>query len=91
MRKNLLRFMRWLGIRCEETGRMILGYGWHEVEVKTLLTPKEVSISTRINHCDTPVCHGDINMVGCRIKHGGFVLYADIDTNTAEIRWTAIY
>jgi hypothetical protein len=59
--------------------------------VNTIGTPKDVMVSANIQVGDTPVCQGDINMVGCAIKADGFVLYADIKTNTAEICWTVEY
>jgi hypothetical protein len=34
-----------------------------------------------------PVCQGSINMAGAEIAEGGFNLYADIQTDSATVRW----
>lgn len=74
-----------------EEGSMVLAYGTHEVTVNTGSEPKDVMVSANILVGDTPVCQGDINMVGCAIKPDGFILYADIKTNTAEVCWSVEY
>ena len=68
-------------------GDIILGYGKHEVVIKMDQTPCKVSLSIT-SPCDsTPVCHGDVNRIGVTILDVGFILHADIRTNTCCIEW----
>lgn len=69
------------------SGNIILGYGQHEIVIKTDNIPCKVSLNIT-QPCDsTPVCHGDINKIGVTILDIGFVLHADIKTNTCCIEW----
>lgn len=68
-------------------GEVVLGYGQHEIKIELDNTPCRVSLSIT-SPCDaTPVCHGDVNKIGVTILDDGFVLYADIKTNTCCIEW----
>ena len=74
-----------------EAGEISLAYGHHEVTVTTKNKPKNVLLSTNNAVCDTPVCQGDINMVGYTLLPDGFVLYADIKSNTSVVSWVVEY
>jgi len=73
--------------QCFETtdGQITLNQGRHEIVIETEVEPKEVFLSVSGN-CD-PVCVGDINMIGYALIGSGFILYADITSNTAEISY----
>jgi hypothetical protein len=71
-----------------ECGDVSLGYGCHEITVKTACGPKDICLSTNNDTCDTPVCQGDVNMVGYSLLPDGFVLYADIKSNTCVVSWS---
>jgi hypothetical protein len=68
-------------------GCMVLANGHHEVTVRTLDKPKKVYLTTNSDSANTPVCQGAIDMVGCTLTDDGFVLYADIRSNTAQVCW----
>lgn len=72
----------------QESGSLVLGYGHHEVTVTTSFTPSNVSLSLGKRCEATTVCQGDVTMLGYVIQPTGFVLYADIKTNTCEVLWT---
>jgi hypothetical protein len=69
------------------SGDIVLGYGQYEITINLDNTPCKVSLSIT-SPCDsTPVCHGDVNKIGVTRADTGFVLYADIKTNTCCIEW----
>ncbi len=64
-------------------GAITLNQGHHEVTVKTNCPPHQVFLS--VKPVGTPVCVGDVDMVGYLLIPDGFVLYADIKSNIAEV------
>ena len=69
------------------SGEIVVGFGQHEVTINMDKTPCKVSLSIT-SPCDsTPVCHGDVNKIGVTIQETGFILYADIKTNTCCVNW----
>lgn len=64
-------------------GCITLNQGTHEITVKTDIVPSIVFLSVR--PIGTPVCVGNIDMVGYSLLPDGFVLYADIKSNVAEV------
>lgn len=68
---------------CEPDGCITLNQGTHEVTIKTNSVPQEVFAS--IVAVGTPVCGGGINMVGTQLLPDGFILYANIVSNSAEV------
>jgi hypothetical protein len=86
-------FLKKLRNKCEShhksmsTGDIVLGYGLHEIKIAVEKHPTNIAMSIQ-DPCDgCPVCHGDINKIGVTILDNGFVIYADIRTNTACIQW----
>lgn len=74
--------------RNSASGDIVLGYGQHELTIEMDKTPCQVQLSMK-SPCDaTPVCHADVNKVGVTILDNGFILYADIQTNTCCVTWT---
>jgi hypothetical protein len=69
-------------------GEIILGFGLHEIVIKTEGgQPAKVALAIK-DPCDQmPVCYGDVNRIGVTLTGDGFVLYADIRTNTCCIEW----
>lgn len=70
-------------------GEIVLGYGRHEIEVKTEWSPSEVYLCIEDPCGGIQVCNGDVNKVGVTTLVNGFVLYADVKSNTCCISWTA--
>lgn len=68
-------------------GDIVLGFGQHEVIIKLENTPCKVSLCIATPCDSVPVCHGDINKIGVTILENGFVLHADIKTNTCCVEW----
>lgn len=69
------------------SGDIILGFGQHEVIITLDETPCTVSMSIT-TPCDaTPVCHGSINKIKVTILEVGFILHADIRTNSCCVEW----
>lgn len=70
--------------RC---GSIWFTHGKHEVFVNTHFRPHEVFISFDEAEDCTPVCHGNINKVGIRKQCNGFVVYAEVFTDTLEVKF----
>jgi len=73
--------------RNSSSGDIVLGFGQHEIVIKMENTPCKVALSLRTPCDGTPVCQGDINKIGVTILENGFILYADIKTNTCCVEW----
>ena len=75
---------------CKNTtnGDITLGFGLHEITITVGKRPCKVYFCIK-DPCDgTCTCHGDINKLGITITDCGFILYADIKTNTCCIEWS---
>ena len=70
---------------------MVLGYGSHEVEISIPGTPCKVCFDIEDPMDGCCVCHGDVNRIGITLGNGGFVIHADIKTNTCLIDWKCEY
>jgi hypothetical protein len=64
-------------------GCITLNQGNHEITVATDSAPTAVFLS--VSPIGTPVCSGNIDMVGYSLLPTGFVLYANIMSNSAEV------
>ena len=88
---SFIRFFNWLVGReimpRPASGDIVLGFGQHEIKIEMDGTPCRVTLSLREPCHSRPVCHGDVNKIGFTIMDNGFVLYADIKTNTCCIEW----
>jgi len=71
--------------KCDNAvdGCITLNQGHHEITVVTEISPEQVYLS--VSPIGAPVCNGDIDMVGYSLLPDGFVLYADIKSNSAEV------
>lgn len=72
-----------------DKGQIFLPAGKHAYKILTKKRPISVSVS-EVSNDNIPVCHGNVNMYGWTLDVDGFVFYADIASNTAEIEWQAI-
>jgi hypothetical protein len=70
---------------CCEDGQITLTQGHHEVSITTNVTPSIVYLSAQSQN--TPVCLGDIDMVGYTLAPNGFTLYADIQSVSAVVSY----
>lgn len=68
-------------------GNISIGHGDHEITIPIHEKIRRVSLSVEEPPGSMPVCMGDINLVGAKVSHKGFVLYARIRTNTAIVGW----
>lgn len=77
---------------CKKTsGNIVLGFGVHEIAINVKGMPCKVNFNIEDpmdGHC---VCHGDTNKIGITIGKCGFVIHADIKTNTCLIEWCCDY
>lgn len=73
---------------CDEVGAVVLGYGKQELIVKTKCKPKKVFISCE-GH-DTPVCQGTLDTAGVQLLDDGFIIFADIRSNTCDVSWCVV-
>ena len=75
-------------------GFISLANGRHEVQIQTdPLNGKPYKVYIWVSE-PTPgvcVCLGDVNLVGSTIVPDGFVLYADIKSNVADVYWLIEY
>lgn len=71
------------------SGEIIVGFGCHEVEIKVPGTPCKVCFDIEDDGCC--VCHGSINKISITVGKCGFVIHADINTNTCTIKWHCEY
>lgn len=72
--------------KCNEycdAGSIVVASGVQQIVIKTTCEPNEVWL--KVVSEDMPVCGGDIDMVGYQLLPDGFVLYAVIQSNTAEV------
>lgn len=94
MFKKLWRYIMGLtGCCCTKStcGEISLGYGVHEIEIDVDGTPCRVYFSVRDPAEGCCVCHGDVNKIGITIGANGFIIYADIKTNTCSVEWKCEY
>lgn len=72
-------------------GKITLGYGVQQVQIDLDVEPKRVSLSVQEPPDVVPVCVGGVNLVGAKLLPQGFILYADIQTTTADVSWIVEY
>lgn len=77
-------------IESIQEGSIILPAGTHAVEIKTRKEPVDVVISLADND-GMSVCNGDIDRIGYSILTDGFVLYADVVSDTLQVKWHALF
>lgn len=70
------------------SGDILLGFGLHEITISLDHKPCTVFLSVQDPADSMAVCHGGINKIGFTILDDGFILYADIQSNTSFIKWT---
>ncbi len=72
-------------------GEIVLGYGVHEIEIDVPGVPCKVCFEIEDPADGCPVCHGDVNKISIAVGDSGFVINADIKTNTCLIAWRCDY
>ncbi len=68
-------------------GEILLGYGLHEIAITVKGEPCSVYFSIHDPADGCCVCYGDVNKIGITIGKHGFIIYADIRTNTCLVEW----
>lgn len=76
---------------CKRWGIIVLGYGRHEIVMKTNCEPKRIFLSLEEPEDCVPVCGGKVSMAGAKALPNGFVLYADVNCDLCVIEWFAQY
>lgn len=77
-----------LPVGSSASGEILLGFGLHEIKIVMDNRPCTVFLGIEDPTGGIGVCHGNVNKIGVKILDDGFVLYADIQTNTALVKWT---
>ena len=77
---------------CKKTiGEIILGFGVHEIEIDVPGSPCKVSFEIDDSADGCCVCHGGANKIGITIGNNGFIINADIQTNSCLVKWRCEY
>lgn len=76
-------------LRKFDEGRIFLPFGTHVHKIHTKSQPFGLWFS-EVNSGDVPVCQGSINMYGFTLTDDGFILYANVMSDTVELEWQAI-
>lgn len=71
-----------------ENGRVFLSHGKYEYKFETKKPPILVWVAEK-EAGNLPVCNGGVNTFGVRLLDDGFVLVADVASDTTEILWQA--
>lgn len=72
-----------------DEGKIFLPYGIHVHKITTKSKPESVWFG-EVNTTGIPVCQGSVNLYGFTLVDDGFILYADISSDTAELEWQAV-
>lgn len=73
-------------------GHIVLANGQHEIFIQTKdPNPERVYLNCEEPDGGMSVCMGDVNLVGSSVTPDGFVLYADIKSDTCIVRWLIEY
>jgi hypothetical protein len=82
-------FKKLFGLKDFTRGGMALSSGWHEIFVPTSCKPASVMLTS--TDYDTPCCGGTICLYATCLLPDGFILYADVRTDSCEIEWIIQY
>jgi hypothetical protein len=73
-------------------GSITLGPGEQTIEITTKYpNPDAVFLSAEEPEDEIATCVGDVNWVACRVLENGFVLFADIKSNSCVVNYTVRY
>lgn len=73
-------------------GTITLAAGKQEISVSTYLRdPKRVFVSVEEPSDAVTTCVGDLNFVAARVVENGFVIYADIKSDSCDISYFVEY
>ena len=72
-----------------DEGKIFLPYGSHVYKIHTKGNPCGVWFG-EVNTGQIPVCQGGVNMYGFTLDDDGFILYAEVQSDTVELDWQAI-
>jgi len=73
----------------QDKGVLHLNKGTHSITVETKREPEKIWVSFKEEDIAIPVCHGDVDRVGVTMTPEGFVVEAEIFTDTRTIEWLA--
>lgn len=80
-------FSRIFGINWFYGGEILLAYGDYSIEIKTKQKIKRVWVSTSISEDATPVCCGNISIVGSRVHNGFVEISAEVRTESVSLNY----
>lgn len=72
-----------------DEGQAFLPSGTHAHKFLTRGKPKQVCISELCGK-GVPVCGGNVNYYGVTLLDDGFILYAEISSDSANVEWQAV-
>ena len=71
-----------------EDGLIDVIYGRQDIELDLGYDLDDVFVSCTSD--EFPVCYGSLNWLSVTVLDKGFIIHADVQTSTAQVRWTAI-
>jgi hypothetical protein len=80
-----------MGLTGFESGEIVLSHGHHTLNVPTCARGRRIWLSIDEPTHAIPVCYGDINTIGAKITSDGFMICADIKTDTCIVQWFLEY
>lgn len=72
-----------------DEGQIFLSSGVHVHKITTRGKPLNVWISEVSG--DIPVCQGNVNFYGITLDEDGFIVYAEVNSDTVEIGWMVVF
>ena len=70
---------------CDPTEALLLASGNHEIVVKTGFPPTKVFVS--VTDEGVQACGGDLSNAATSLQEDGFILYANIKSDNATVKW----
>jgi hypothetical protein len=72
-----------------DEGQAFLPSGTHAHKILTRGKPKQVWVS-ELSSEGVPVCGGNVNYYGVTLLDDGFVLYAEVASDSVNVEWQAV-
>jgi hypothetical protein len=72
-----------------DEGNIFLPAGSHVHKIHTKGTPLTLLFG-ETNTGNIPVCQGNINMYGFTLESDGFLIYAEVKSDSVELQWQVV-
>jgi hypothetical protein len=73
-----------------QEGTSVFPTGQHVIQIKTRSEPKQVWLRL-VEEGEMAVCQGGLTQMSYTMTPTGFILYADVPTDTAQIDWVVYF